>query len=116
MAQWPATLAQCPMIGWQEGFAPNVIEFNPDVGYPRRRRRSTARTYELAVVYKMSKAELATLWAFVENDIVDGALLFDWPNPRLNGALSPAMLATMPTVSQNTNDFYQVSFNVTVVG
>ena len=115
MPQWPAALAQCPIIGWSETVSSNVVEFDPDAGFPRRRRRSTVRTYRLQCAYKLSKADLATFWSFYEDDIIDGVLPFDWPNPRNNAVLSSVTLAGEPQVVQVTNNVYTLDLTVTVV-
>ena len=112
MPQWPLTLSQCPILGWQETAASNVIEFDPDVGPPRRRRRSTLAGYEVSLQYRLSKAQLAILWAFWDTDLKDGALEFDWPHPRYNGALRKAYIMQPPQVSQATNNLYIVSLSV----
>jgi hypothetical protein len=114
MPTWPTTLSQCPIIGWTESPLSNVVEFDPDVGAPRRRRRSTLAGYEVGVQYRMTKADLATLWTFWETDLVDGVFEFDWPHPRYNGALRKAYVMEAPAVSQLTNNIYIVALAVRV--
>lgn len=115
MPTWPATLQQCPILGWNETVESNIVEFDPDAGFPRRRRRSTVRSYRLSVAYKLSKADLAVFWTFFENDIADGALPFDWPNPRLNATVVSALILEPPQVGQVTNNVYQLTLAIRTV-
>lgn len=114
MAQWPATLHQCPMIGWSEQPMNNVIEFDADVGAPRRRRRSTLAGYQVSVTYKLTKAQLSTFWSFWENTIFDGVSKFDWPHPRYDGALREAYIMDAPKIDQQTNNMYVLSLSLRV--
>lgn len=112
MPQWPLALVQCPILGWKEQALENVIEFDPDVGPPRRRRRSTLAGYQVSVQYRLSKAQLATFWSFWEVGLRDGVLEFDWPHPRYNGALRKAYIMGPPQISQATNNLYIVALTV----
>lgn len=90
----------------------NVVEFDADIGAPRRRRRSTRAGYQVTVNYKLTKAQLAIFWAFWEVDLFDGVVEFDWPHPRYNGALRKAYIMGPPQVSQLTNNVHIVAITV----
>jgi hypothetical protein len=92
----------------------NVIEFDADVGAPRRRRRSTLAGYQVSVNYKLTKVQMTTFWAFWETDLKDGVLEFDWPHPRYNGALRKAYIMDAPQISQQTNNMHIVTLQVRV--
>ena len=112
MPQWPLTISQCPILGWSIKPLTNVVEFDPDAGFPRRRRRTTVHSYELSVSYKIKKVDLQTFWIFYEDTIVDGVLPFDWPNPHNNGVLNSVSILGQPEVSQLTNSMHILTLKV----
>jgi hypothetical protein len=79
---WPATLPQCPILnGLSEQRQRNVAAFQPDIGPPKMRRRSTAASVLTSVVFKMSTTQLTAFNTFYETTLSDGTLPFDWAHP-----------------------------------
>jgi hypothetical protein len=60
---------------------PNVDVSNPGPS-EKRRRKSTASWEERRVTFSLPWAEWLTFKAFVEADLLDGALRFDWQPPE----------------------------------
>ncbi len=81
-AAWPTDLPQCPILnGWDETPQPNVATFAPEVGPPKMKRRSTAKTWLSNVVYRMTSAQLVSFKTFYETTLEDGTLPFTWNHP-----------------------------------
>jgi hypothetical protein len=82
MPSWPATLPQQPLYGWSEKRQRNVAAFEPEVGPPKLRRRSTAASAACSGAFLLTDAQRETFDDFFEADLADGALPFTWPDPR----------------------------------
>lgn len=82
MAAWPSTIPQAPLYGFQEQRQINVATFMPEVGTPKKRRRSTAVCTLCSAVFRMDHADLATFNTFFETTLKDGSLPFTWNHPR----------------------------------
>ncbi len=87
-AVWPLTL---PQELQQDGFAlqpPNNIISTPmDVGPRKTRRRDVVATYPVQGQIVVTSAQLDILWAFFRVTIADGALPFEWVEPRTGQAV-----------------------------
>lgn len=80
---WPATVPQCPILnGLSEQRQPNIVSFQPDVGPPKARRRSTAVATLTNVIFRMTNDELDAFNTFYEDTLKDGSLPFTWDHPR----------------------------------
>lgn len=76
-AAWPEGLP-CPQRDRQRTPVTNVVAFGTEVGPPKLRRRSTARTKRETFSVVVSKAQAAIFEAFFEGDLKDGTLPFAW--------------------------------------
>ena len=63
------------------------------VGPAKRRRRATAGARRYTLVWRLTKAELATFEAFYQADLEDGTLSFTMPKPRFAGTGTFAFVA-----------------------
>ncbi len=116
MPTWPATIPQKPGAGkWQGGPQNNVVTFQPDVGEPIQRRRSSA----IAHVYRatfvgLSGSELSTFKTWFEGTLYDGTLAFDWVDPIYGGTASWRIVADDPpyTVVDVGPDIYDLSMQM----
>lgn len=80
---WPSTITQAPRYGgFTEQRQRNVVSFNPDVGSPKQRRRSTAVCIGCTAVFEFNDAELADFEIFYLYVLKDGTLPFTWNHPR----------------------------------
>ena len=81
---WPTSLPQFSLRqGYSEGFKQTVIRSTMDSGATKRRARFTNSPTILNVTMPMNDAELATFKTFFEDTLVNGALSFTFPHPRL---------------------------------
>jgi len=106
-AAWPAGLPQCPILnGWSETPQPNIGAFAPEVGPPKMKRRSTAKTWLSTLTYRMTSAQVVTFKTFYETTLEDGSLPFTWPHPvtktsyswNFNPGDEPTITRTAPSV------------------
>lgn len=82
-ASWPVGLSQYVNVdSYQEAPENNVTEFQPEVGPPKRRRRSAIATIVYEFTIKMASADYDTLVAFYRDTLLDGALTFTRNLPR----------------------------------
>ena len=82
-AQWPSDLPCQPTLGgFREQRQRNVVAFQPDVGAPKMRRRSTAAYTRTSLVFRMTTAHLETFEEFYIDTLEDGTLPFIWQHPR----------------------------------
>jgi len=79
---WPATLPQCPALNsWNETTQTNLIQFKPEVGPQKIRRKTVQKNWLGTAEFKLSNAQLATFKSFYETALQDGTLPFVWPHP-----------------------------------
>jgi hypothetical protein len=110
MATWPTTGAfpQFPLIGtWNRQRQQNTIVFEPDVGPPLVRRRSTVSTQQASFALTLTLGQLATLETFFVTDCNEGATPFTFDNPE-TGTSEQWAWVQPPVVSQSTKNAYTV--------
>lgn len=83
---WPASLPQYPRPeGWSGGPKEGRVIFDPDVGPPIMRRRTTGETRIYQAEFPpLTTAQRATFEAFWVADLGGGALPFSWRDPVTN--------------------------------
>ena len=82
MPAWPASLPQRPLAdGFRETPPTLVARSQTDLGPPRVRRRATAGVTRVALAFRFSNAQLATFRAFLDQDLQNRALAFQWAHP-----------------------------------
>ena len=84
MATWPTSVPHTPLRdSYQMQPDDNRIVFKPESGPPKRRLRSTARSYLHQISLMLTSTESDTLEEFYEETLGDGVLPFDFPeDPR----------------------------------
>lgn len=80
MPSFPSSLPGLA-YGWTETPLDNVARFQPDVGGPKFRRRSTANGSMCSGAFRLSNDDVAIFRAFYEFDLKDGSLPFIWDHP-----------------------------------
>ncbi len=86
---WPETLPQFVEVeGHSETMPDTLLRTEMDVGPAKVRRRSTAAVRPVAVSIQCDADQIATLDAFVRDDLRDGALPFDWLLPRTQATVT----------------------------
>lgn len=82
MPAWPVGLPQTPEYqAWSEKPQRNVATFQPEVGPPKQRRRSTANGAIAQAVFLMTDAQIAIFDTFYEDTLADGTIPFTWDHP-----------------------------------
>jgi hypothetical protein len=80
-AVWPETLPQAPLLsGYAEGMGKQALRTDMDAGPAKIRRRSTAAQRPLQWPITVTRAQLAILRAFWEDDCQGGTLAFTMPD------------------------------------
>lgn len=114
MPTWPTTgsFPQCPSPGtWQRQRQSNLLSFEPDVGPPLTRKRSTVSTLSVSFSIVLYTAQLATLDTFFTVDAAEGAIPFDWKNPE-TGVVEAWSFVEPPAVQKPFKDRYEVQIRL----
>lgn len=86
MAVWPASLPPLGNIGAQVAADDSVLRSQMDAGPPTRRNRFTAITKSVSYTMTLTGAQVSTLDTFFHDTLRNGALAFDWIDPRDDSA------------------------------
>lgn len=82
MMTWPADLPQMPLLrGFSVEQEDNRIVFQVEVGPPKMRRRTSARTQTLSIIMLLDWNQRIYLKRFFERDLSDGAEVFEYRDP-----------------------------------
>ena len=82
VAVWPASLPTLiPTDGYSDEVERNVISFQPEVGPPLERRRSSVSTNLVSYPVNVTLDEFETLKDFYRDDLKDGVLPFTRDDP-----------------------------------
>ena len=114
MPTWPTTgnFPQCPTPGtWQRQRESNLLAFQPDVGPPLVRKRSTVSTITVSFSIIVTTAQLQTLDTFFEDDCCEGAIKFDWKNPE-TGVVEEWAFVDPPAVQKPFRDKYEAQLRL----
>jgi hypothetical protein len=79
---WPAITQYADVDNYQEAPERNLAEFQPEVGPPKRRRRTNVATVLYDFTVTMKSADYDTLIAFYRDTLLDGSLTFNRNLPR----------------------------------
>jgi hypothetical protein len=89
----------------------NVASFQPDVGPPIYRRRSTAICYETTGNFIYNVDQLARFNEWFSEDLKDGSLAFEMDHPR-TGVTYRWCFTESPEETAQTHTHTQVNFNL----
>jgi len=88
MATWPTGLS-CPILdSLSEQRQRNVASFQPEVGPPKMRRRSTAAGVLTTIAFRWTDAQVAIFDTFYITTIADGSMPFTMNHPRTTTSYS----------------------------
>ncbi|MFW5909188.1 MAG: hypothetical protein ACOCUM_00300 [Thiohalospira sp.] len=83
MPTWPSTLPDKPLQqGYEEQPRKDVLRTSMDQGPAKVRRRGTAKPVRVPMELHLTSDQADTLASFVDDDLEDGTLRFDWEHPR----------------------------------
>ena len=114
MPSWPTSggFPQLPLDGtWSRQRQSNKIEFSPDAGPPKSRRRSTVSVVTASFSLLLTAAQLAALDAFFDDDCNEGVTPFTWANPE-TGAAEAWSFASPPAVTHRTGPLFSVQIEL----
>jgi len=111
---WPITLPQCPILtSWNEQTQGNRINFKPEIGPVKLRRKTSAKNWLSNAEFRMNNTQLATFKTFYESTLQDGALPFVWPHPITKTSYSWAFVPKEdPQVTRMTPNTSKVQFRL----
>lgn len=116
MASWPASLPSFDSVSWRHTFKSNLL-FNPmEDGRVKRRRKGavTSRVLEGSLFLEASQVEVFI--DFVENDLLDGAVSFDFADfvsaATKSCHLLPLANDELYSISQDGDDLFIVTLKL----
>ncbi len=111
VAAFPATINQIVMQdGYSETPESNLIEFKPEVGPPKLRRRMSTTQDILTITMWLTSDEWDILKSFYKTDLEDGTLPFTWIHPRAGAEAHFAFEGDPPKVTSIFALTYVVQF------
>jgi len=113
MPTWPGTLPQSALINdYTESLEDNLSRFQPEVGPPKLRRRSSIFTTSVGFSMLLTSAQLATLETFYKTTLEDGALSFTTNDFRDETPTTEYTFTSPYTFNSVSNDIFVVSFSM----
>lgn len=108
---WPATLPDCPLLGFTESRIDPFVDDPATVGAPRRRTVFTRSLRRFSVTYpKLTRTQVEALETFWITTLNNGASEFNWNHPRYPTGGGPTELevrfVTYPTITQVASALY----------
>jgi hypothetical protein len=86
MPVWPVSLPPLGQTGAQIAADDSVLRSQMDAGPPTRRNRFTAITKSVSYIITLDGEQVETLDGFFHDTLRNGALSFDWIDPRNDSA------------------------------
>jgi len=109
---WPLPSVRPQYSGNGRQQQSNVIRKEMAVGEPKSRRRSTRRLVRYAGAWLLNDDQRRIFETWYENDIADGSLDFDWPDPETGLGLVRTWFTEDPAVVRLQPDLWRVSFSL----
>lgn len=115
-AAWPATLpAQSDDHSYQETPQPAAIRFEPEVGDPIGRRRSTVQLSTVTFAFVLTAAQVDDFEAFVNDTLASGVLPFTIAHPRKGIPVTAKLTGDPPyQIAGFSPDVFSVRFTALV--
>jgi len=115
LIDWPTALVgKSPLYtGYGEEPQDQAVRSNMDQGAPKVRRRFSAGTTVMALVYSFSVAELAAFETFYETTLQAGVFKFNFVHPR-TGATKDARLEKPYSLAPMGVDRWKVSMSLRI--
>ena len=112
MKAWPPTVPEFVLLaGYSETPVSNWAEFQPEVGPPKRRRRSSISMSILACGIHATDVQLETFLTWYAGDLADGSLEFQREHPRTLET-NVFLFQTQPVVTPITPELFEVRFEL----
>ena len=91
-----------------------MLRTGVDAGPEKRRKRFTAVPRSLRGAMPLTGTQLDTFRAFFSSDIADGAMAFDFPNPRDTGSTISVVFREPPSWVNDGGDVYRLRLNLEI--
>ena len=112
---WPSTLPdRFQSSSYGVSMADGRIRSEMDSGPAKVRRRSSAMPAPLSGVMYVRPAQIATIRAFVKNNLLGGSLAFRFPDP-LTRELLLVRFVELPSWSCVSGDIYSDNMNLEIL-
>lgn len=109
---WPGTVNQnVEQDGFAEAPERNVVSFQPEVGPPTERRRTSISTNVFSFTSQCTSAEYDAIVDFYRNTLLDGVLTFTRNHPR-TGVSANFKFTDVPKVSQVMEPVYLIAYSM----
>lgn len=114
---WPSDLPQhLQLSGASLGMGDGLVEYQPDLGPSITRRGTTAVMRPLVGTMICTSAQIASFEAFFYAAIMNGALPFNFPDPRTGAtALVKFTKQTPPSYAPLGGDNFQLNLSLMVL-
>lgn len=113
-AVWPS--GQIPLRALQSSYAEqpenNRLKYEPELGPPKLRRRSTVRADTISFETHMTQAQYDALMTFYTADLENGTLTFTRQHPRTFAADVEFMFSAPPTFAVLGGNLYRVTLSL----
>lgn len=111
-APWPAWIATGPLEdGYGETPQTNRAEFQPEVGEPIRRRRTTLKQDTIPFLSWFSSEDVDDIQFFHRTTLGEGSLPFTLDHPR-TGVEATWMFVEPPRLVRAFGDSFQIQFSL----
>lgn len=115
MPVWPVTLPSSPLVeGFREVPPETVLRSSMDQGPAKLRRRTTAGTGTLSMIYMLTRAQVDTLKDFFNDTLAGGTLGFDFTHP-VSGTGLTCRFRQMPAYAPVNSEFFRASIELEVL-
>lgn len=109
---WLAGLPRCPLpYESQEQLGDNSATFQPDVGAPMRRMRSTVAHDNVTLAFKMTRQQLEMFKSFYRTTLRHGTVPFTLERDPFTGVAAEYAFGSAPNVERVGADSFKVSFS-----
>ncbi|MCF2522349.1 hypothetical protein [Bradyrhizobium sp. G127] len=113
LAIWPIDVPlRTLQSGYSEAPEKNTADFQPEVGPPKTRRRTSISSDVITCSGNFSSEEWDALVAFYRTTLADGSLPFTRAHPRSGLSMTFKFTGDPPKLSQVRGDVYTGSFGL----
>lgn len=116
MTVWPATLPQALLrSGFGHALAADAIEFEPEIGPPMTRRRSTAAPEPISGAVQVDQAQFEVFRSFWRDTLRSGTLPFTWRHPISGEVVTMQFTGGPPQTSPVSGGLFRVSLSLLIL-
>lgn len=116
VSAWPGGVPEVELAGtFTEEIEDSRAEFNPEVGPPKRRQRTSVATARLSWEQHLTQTQFAALKTFYETTLLNGTLPFTRTHPSTGSTVTMTFLAPPSRRNVMGADIYRVPFSVRVL-